>query len=523
MSGINTGILNNAHPLSTDRIKELEKQVLESNETFAYLDENSELCFSVPFGVDNIKDFAWYNAYELSSDETGFAKKVYRRTGIKTYSLDKVLQKSDVDDPWEAYESLAPGLYQTGTSTLSLSWDELVSSDVVKITDGTCAKGSLVDELVGDLVLPNDGSITKIGRYGFYNCTGLTGIAIPDSITIFDDHAFNGCEGLTRVYITDLSKWCNITFNNYRANPLVYAKTLYLNGKLVTNLVIPNNVTTISNRAFQTCTSLTSVTIPDSVTSIGDSAFSDCTGLESVTLPNSLTAIDADVFNGCTSLMNINISDNITSIGYRAFKDCTALIEQENGVHYVGKWATGCDSDVSSVSLRAGTRGIADRVFENCDNLITVTIPDGVIIINYGAFYSCDKLTKVTIPDSVMSIGNYAFYNCKRLTSVNIPDGVTEIGSSMFYYCSSLTSINIPDGVTSIGSSAFYYCNKLTSITIPDSVTSIGWQAFYNCKGLSNIYFDGTVEQWNSVELGSSWAYAAAADYVQCTDGQVER
>lgn len=100
MSGINIGILTNDYPLSAERIKELEKQVLENQKTFAYLDENSELCFSMPWGVDGINDLAWHNAYVLGTEENTLTKKQYKKTGLKTYSLYKILQKESIDDTW---------------------------------------------------------------------------------------------------------------------------------------------------------------------------------------------------------------------------------------------------------------------------------------------------------------------------------------------------------------------------------------------------------------------------------------
>ena len=82
-------------------------------------------------------------------------------------------------------------------------------------------------------------------------------------------------------------------------------KHLYLNGKEITNLVIPNSVTTIGNDAFRNCSGLTSITIPDSVTLIGKSAFSGCGALISITIPNSVTSIGSAVFSNCSSLKTV--------------------------------------------------------------------------------------------------------------------------------------------------------------------------------------------------------------------------
>ncbi len=94
---------------------------------------------------------------------------------------------------------------------------------------------------------------------------------------------------------------------------------------LVKSAVIADGVTSIGEKAFLYCTSLTSVTIPDSVTSIGSGAFYYCTSLTSVTIPGSVTSIGAEAFYNCTSLTSVTIPNSVTSIGDSAFFYCTSL------------------------------------------------------------------------------------------------------------------------------------------------------------------------------------------------------
>ena len=151
-------------------------------------------------------------------------------------------------------------------------------------------------------------SITSIGDYAFNGCSNLTSVTIGNGVTSIGYEAFGYCSSLTSVCITDLAKWCGISFNTDGANPLFYAHNLYLNGEKVVNLTIPDGVTSIGNYAFIGCSDLTSVTIPDSVTSIGGFAFRDCIGLTSVTIPDSVTSIGVNAFYGCSGLTSVNFS-----------------------------------------------------------------------------------------------------------------------------------------------------------------------------------------------------------------------
>lgn len=196
------------------------------------------------------------------------------------------------------------------------------------------------------VIIPD--SITSISGDAFRGCTGLTSVTIPDSVTRIGDSAFKGCRKLQDIYITDIAAWCNISGLNNLMSYSSSNKNLYLNNKLVTSLIIPNNVTSIGAGAFEGCTGLTSVTIGNRVTSIGGYAFLGCTGLTSVTIPDSVTDIGIQAFEDCTGLTSVTIPDSVTSIGMHAFQGCSGL---------------------TSITIGKGVKIIRDAAFSGCIGL----------------------------------------------------------------------------------------------------------------------------------------------------------
>lgn len=153
------------------------------------------------------------------------------------------------------------------------------------------------------IVIPD--SVTSIGEYVFRNCSQLESITIGNNVTSIGDETFLNCNNLTNVYITNISNWYKISFSSPSSHPLCHTGNLYVNGKLLTDLVIPDDITQIRKYQFIRCESLKSITIPDSVISIDWGAFEECANLTSITIPNSIVKIVSHAFSDCSALKDI--------------------------------------------------------------------------------------------------------------------------------------------------------------------------------------------------------------------------
>ncbi|MBR5541116.1 MAG: leucine-rich repeat protein [Bacteroides sp.] len=301
-------------------------------------------------------------------------------------------------------------------------------------------------------------SDNAIGKYMFYGCSKLTNIKLSNNITFIGKSAFADCP-LSRVYITSLSAWCKIDFEDANSNPLYYGsimgsgKELYLNNNLVTELTIPNDVTEIKNYTFSGCKSITKVNIPNGVISIGNHAFYNCRSLASVTIGNDVVSIGEYAFWWCRLLKDLTIGKKVTSIGNHAF--------------------------------------------QNCESLTNLNIPENVYSIDEYAFDSCKSLQNLVIPNNVVAIGEKAFQYCESLKNVEIGDGISSISDAMFYGCKSLSVVTIGKGIEEIGSSVFYGCSIVEFCCHTHTPPALHFQ------GLDGICKDGKL----FVPTGCSEAY----------------
>ncbi|MCQ2300767.1 MAG: leucine-rich repeat domain-containing protein [Bacteroidales bacterium] len=355
--------------------------------------------------------------------------------------------------------------------------------------------------------------ITAIGDGAFEGQSAITEIQLPESVTSIGNNAFKGCTSLATMYRgsnsrtagrANLSSIATIgdgAFKGCAFTQVTCASASSIGNKTFqgcTSLTSASftSATAIGDMAFQGCTSLAGITIPSHVTSIGVDAFQNCKSITSLTIPSSVTSIGRGAFSGCRNITgSLSIPNSVTSIGDSAFYSCSHItsVSIPTGITSIGNAVFNRDSSITSITIPNNVTSIGNAAFQNCMALASVTIPSSVTSIGNSAFENCAVLTGVTIPGSVTSIGNYAFYKCTGLTSMTIPSSVTSIGNYAFCLCTGLTSVTIPSSVTSIGNYAFYQCTGLTSMTIPNSVRTIGNRAFYECTGLTSVTIPSSV------------------------------
>ena len=295
-------------------------------------------------------------------------------------------------------------------------------------------------------------------------------------------------------------------------------KTLiqYAPGKKETSFTVPNSVTIIDNRAFESCARIKFITIPSSVTAIGEGAFFYCESLISVGIENGVKTIGNRAFYYCTNLKIITIPSSVTAIEGNLIHDCARLerieVDEEN------KNYSSIDGNLYSKDKKTLIQYASGK------KETSFIVPNCVTTIENSAFDFCLSLTSVTIPSSVTKIAEEVFEDCIYVERIEVDkenknyssiDGnlYSKDQKTLIRYAEGKkeTSFTIPSGVTKIGDCAFVGC-ALVSITIPNSVKSIGYEAFSHCANLT-IYCEaesqpsGWNSYWNDSNCPVVWDY----------------
>ncbi len=319
--------------------------------------------------------------------------------------------------------------------------------------------------------------VKSIGNSAFYH-SDIESITIPSSMKSIGNSAFIYDTYLKNVYTPSMENWLGITFGNYYSNPLHLRSSLYVNGELLEDLVIPNTITTINSYALYGCQSLKSIKISKNVSIIGSYAFSGCDNLERVTYEenSSLEQIKSYAFAQLNNLIRVDIPASVTSMGeYAFYNDAKAQIyvhgpkilnagsfwsacSDYHGQYFSVAVIWDCENNKLDESFGyeygltidginyaikddhakvVGTNISGDVVIPSSIVYNSITYP--VTIIGSGAFSGNVNLNSVVIPSSVTTIQDKAFRGCRSLTKVVIPSSVTKVGKALFVASSSVT------------------------------------------------------------------------------------
>ena len=280
---------------------------------------------------------------------------------------------------------------------------------------------------VKDLVIPN--SVTSIGRYAFYNCSGLTPVTIPNSVTSIGCYAFAGCSGVTKFIIEGTP-----TFEEY------FTLT---NFPKLDSIAVPAEWFDIPEEYWVSCPKqvryikIMGGELSSDAFSVIQRNYKVLNTLDLTSATN--TTLTDEAFKGCYALESLSLPSELQTIGYMALADCKNL---------------------QSIHVPSSVTDIDDSAFENCRSVTSITFGD--------ALQSAPQLrsTGSTSNSQLRRIGNWGFYNCHNLQNLIIPEGVEEIGTAAFYGCTYLEELSLPSSVQSIGDNCFALASKLAKITV---------------------------------------------------------
>lgn len=380
---------------------------------------------------------------------------------------------------------------------------------------------------VGTLAIPEyvpSGSsyvpVTSVGGFSGIGTASVDTVIIPKHVTSIADKAFMNCS--------------NIKSYDFQCSGLkTIGGSAFMNNSALTEIDLPDSVTSIGPWAFNFDSALTSIDLPASLTSIGAYAFYQNSALESIDLPDSLTSIgsyafyedsaltggivipagvttlDSYTFKKCSSLTSVQLPDGLTSIGTGCFSSCTSLadINFPSGLKTIGGNAFS-GSVITSIDLPDTISNLYNYAFSSCSKLTEATVRSG--LLGNGVFSSCTELQRVTLGDGVSSLANAVFTNDISLTdlsvSANNPYFCSE-GNILFNKGKTILSqfspaisgaVTLPDSLTAIKDFSLDYCPYLTSITLPESLTSVGAVGFGYCASLTRIVFKGVCPTFSS-------------------------
>ena len=293
-------------------------------------------------------------------------------------------------------------------------------------------------------------------------------------------------------------------------------------------ITLPDSIKVIDTNAFHIQDKMTYIRLSENLESIGDCAFDRCISLESIFIPSKTSEISITAFSGCENLKEIIVSEE--NIFYDSRDNCNAIIESQNNKLFIGIDSSTIPDTVSIIGARAfsglnnipnipksvsviedeafvGNSGFIDKLdlssvssigadaFRACVNIGEIIFSDKLESISEGCFSACNAIENITLPNSILKIESRAFSYCNSLNSIKWSENLEVIGSHAFSNCTSLKNITLPDSVLRIEEESFSNCNSLNGIKLSKKLEVIGVGAFASCTSLTEIYIEKNLKQ----------------------------
>jgi len=414
----------------------------------------------LPDALKNVNEYAFSGCLNLKTLSLGnqtinIEQYAFNNTGIENLSIPN------------SVKIISNHAFDGCTSLKTLSIDNAKVS-IKGRAFGNCE--NLVDVNLGNAVvelgtIEEWSSYTQYFRGAFWNCTNITSIKIPSSITSIGDGSFDGCSRLREVELpATITSIGNYAFSDC----------------LIDNIILPSSLTNIGDYAFYNCP-IREIELQNGLLSIGRGSFADCL-LTEITVPVSVNFINGGAFANCRYLKTVRI-DNAPVTIEGAFMGCTALENIDLGTAVVAL----------NQCYQSGKGFSSGGCFENCISLKSIVLPNTIHELTYNLFYNCTGLSEVKLPNELNSIGQSSFMGCTSLRNIVLPNTVQFVGSGAFMNCSNLKSVVLSTSLKTIESSAFYNCSSLQEIVIPEAVTEIGSGAFRSCIALKSVQIDNAI------------------------------
>ena len=348
-----------------------------------------------------------------------------------------------------------------------------------------------------------DGEFTRIGNETFFNCTLLSGIDLPESVTEIGDYAFAQCSSLE--YVNHSGKLSYLGSNAFHL------------ASSLRSFEFPETLKSLGAYAFSNCAMLESADLKW-VENIGRNAFENCGLIEKLDLRRVAYTIPAATFAWCESLTEVKLADTVTYIGEAAFIKCGALTSVRLPRELVTLGASafyGCER-LSDIEWGGKLEYIGAQAFSTCNSLKSVTLPASVTTIAENAFEKCVMLSEFYMNEGVTTLGSYCFAGCTSLLNIALPDSLEVIPEGCFAG-SALVDVSAGSRIKKISAGAFSGCGLLEIFEVGTLLSVIEKQAFDYCESFRYFMYDGGEAMFARIEIGegNDYLYSAYENYLK--------